>query len=293
MPRALHGSWIIEDSLVQGWFVIAVALLAGLCLGSFLNVVIDRLPTILARQWRTHALETLHIEPPAAPRFNLALPRSHCAHCGVTIEPTHNIPVAGWLMLRGRCAACQARISVRLPIVEFMGGVLALTVIGMWGYTWIALAHYAFLMALLALAVIDAETKLLPDQITLPLLWLGLIVAAAFETTPALVDALAGAIAGYLALWFVYWLFKLVTRREGMGYGDFKLMAAIGAWLGWRSASAVILIAAVLGLTYALITILGRTATRATPIPFGPFLAFSATLALFLSTRMPVLVLSE
>ena len=254
-------------------------------MGSFLNVVIDRLPIMLRRQWRIHALETLYIEPPPASRFNLATPRSHCRACGRVVKAMHNIPVVSWIVLRGRCAKCRAPIPVRLPAVELAGALLAMAVIAVWGFHWIALAYYVFLAVLLTAALIDAETTLLPDQLTLPLLWIGLLAAAVFEATPTLFDAMAGAATGYLSLWLVYWAFRLVTRREGMGYGDFKLMAAIGAWLGWQTAPAVILIAAVLGLAYALVRILRRTATRGTPIPFGPFLAVAATAVLFASTR--------
>ena len=262
-----------------------LAALAGLCVGSFLNVVIDRLPVMLQRQWRMHALETLCIEPPPASRFNLATPRSHCPACGSVVKALHNIPVVSWILLRGRCANCQTSIPVRLPAVELAGALLAIAAIAVWGFHWIALAHYIFLMVLLASALIDAKTTLLPDQLTLPLLWLGLLAAAAFDATPTLFDATLGAVTGYLSLWLVYWAFRLVTRRDGMGYGDFKLMAAIGAWLGWQTAPAVILIAAVLGLAYAIVRILHRTATRGTPIPFGPFLAIAATAVLFVTTR--------
>ena len=230
-------------------------------------------------------METLHIEPPDSPAFNLAVPRSRCSRCGRAVKPAHNIPVVSWFVLRGRCANCEAAIPVRVPAVELAGALLAVAVVEVWGFQWTALAYYVLLTMLLTAALIDAETTLLPDQLTLPLLWLGLLAAAGFATTPTLFDAVAGAVAGYLSLWLVYWAFKLVTGREGMGYGDFKLMAAIGAWLGWQSTDDVILIAAVLGLAYAVARILCRTATRTTPIPFGPFLAIAGTAVLFLSTR--------
>ena len=283
--RPRSGIETIDFSPTPPWTATLLASLAGLCVGSFLNVVIDRLPIMLRRQWRMHALETLSIEPPPASRFNLATPRSHCPACGSVVKALHNVPVLSWMVLRGRCAKCRSPIPVRLPAVELVGAALAITAIALWGFQWIALAYYVFLMMLLASALIDAETTLLPDQLTLPLLWLGLLAASAFEATPTLFDAVAGAVTGYLSLWLVYWSFRLVTRREGMGYGDFKLMAAIGAWLGWQAAPAVILIAAVLGLVYAVVRILRRTATRGTPIPFGPFLAVAATAALFASTR--------
>ncbi|MYA18112.1 MAG: prepilin peptidase [Gammaproteobacteria bacterium] len=288
-PRQRTGT--IDLFLTPHWTVVVLASLAGLCVGSFLNVVIDRLPVMLHRQWRAQALETLNIEPPAAPTFNLALPRSHCPDCGAAVKVAHNVPVVSWILLRGRCANCGAAISARLPAVELAGGLLAVAVIGVWGFQWTALAYYVFLMMLLAAAFIDADTTVLPDQLTLPLLWLGLLAAAAFSATPTLFDAVTGAVAGYLSLWLVYWVFKLVTRREGMGYGDFKLMAAIGAWLGWQSTLAVILVAAVLGLAYATARILRQTATRTTPIPFGPFLAIAGTAVLFLSARFGLEVL--
>ena len=283
--RPHQGIEIIDLFLTPEWLATVLASLAGLCVGSFLNVVIDRLPVMLRRQWRMHALQTLCIEPPSEERFNLAMPRSHCPACGTVVKAMHNIPVLSWILQRGRCGKCHAPIPVRLPLVELAGAGLAIAVMTVWGFDWIALAYYVFLMVLLASALIDAETTLLPDQTTLPLLWLGLLAAAAFEATPTLFDAMAGAVTGYLSLWLVYWAFRLVTRREGMGYGDFKLMAAIGAWLGWQTAPAVILIAAVLGLAYAIVRILRRTATRGTPIPFGPFLAIAATAVLFVSTQ--------
>ncbi|MCY3621255.1 MAG: A24 family peptidase [Gammaproteobacteria bacterium] len=283
--RPRPGIETIDFSPTPPWTAALLTSLAGLCVGSFLNVVIDRLPIMLRRQWRMHALETLNIEPPPASRFNLATPRSHCPVCGSVVKALHNVPVLSWMVLRGRCAKCGSPIPVRLPAVELAGAALAIAAIALWGFQWIALAYYVFLMVLLASALIDAETTLLPDQLTLPLLWLGLLAATAFEATPTLFDAMAGAVTGYLSLWLVYWAFRLVTRREGMGYGDFKLMAAIGAWLGWQTVPAVILVAAVLGLVYAVVRILRRRATRGTPIPFGPFLAVAATAALFASTR--------
>lgn len=285
MPAPAQRSKTIDLFPTPPWTATILVALAGLCVGSFLNVVIDRLPVMLQRQWRMHALETLSIEPPPASRFNLAVPRSHCLRCGSVVKALHNIPVVSWIMLRGRCAHCHAPIHVRIPAVELAGAGFAIAVIAVWGFQWIALAYYVFLMVLLASALIDAETTLLPDQLTLPLLWLGLLAAIAFEATPTLVDATFGAVTGYLSLWLVYWAFRLVTRREGMGYGDFKLMAAIGAWLGWQTAPGVILIAAVLGLAYAIVRMLHRTATRGTPIPFGPFLAIAATAMLFATTR--------
>lgn len=283
--RPCAGIDTIDLFLTPPWTAAVLVALAGLCVGSFLNVVIDRLPVMLQRQWRMHALETLSIEPPPASRFNLAVPRSHCPACGSVVKAMHNVPVLSWLVLRGRCAHCQAPIHVRMPAVELAGAGLAIAVIAVWGFHWIALAYYVFLMVLLASALIDAETTLLPDQLTLPLLWLGLLAAITFDATPTLFDAVVGAVTGYLSLWLVYWAFRLVTRREGMGYGDFKLMAAIGAWLGWQTVTEVILIATVLGIAYSVLRILRRSATRGTPFPFGPFLAIAGAAVLYASTR--------
>jgi len=278
----------IDPSIVNAWIVLPIALVLGACLGSFLNVVIDRLPVMLARRWRAEAEETLEVEPDGSDEvFNLAVPRSRCEACGVTIKAWQNVPVLSWLLLRGRCRSCQAPISVRLPAVEAAGGFLVLAVILAWGYTLPALAFYILLMALLALAVIDFETQLLPDEITLPLLWIGLLAALVFEGAPDGSDAVIGAAAGYLALWLIYWSHKLITRREGMGYGDFKLLAAIGAWLGWQMLPAVILVASLLGLGYASIGLVRGTASRTTPIPFGPFLAVGGGIALFFGRHLP------
>ena len=254
--------------------------LAGLSFGSFLNVVIHRLPTMLARQWRRDALQMLDIRPPTWPRFNLMLPRSSCAACGTAVAAKDNVPVLSWLALRGRCRHCGAAISVRYPLVEAMGAALAVLALQLWGPTWLAAAYYLLLMALLALALIDADTLLLPDQITLPLVWLGLAAAFAFEATPAPVDALLGAVGGYLLLWLFYWGHKLLTRREGMGYGDFKLLAALGAWLGWRAILPIVLVASIAGMVYAVPGLLRGTTNRATPIPFGTFLCFGGAATL-------------
>ena len=269
--------------------MLVLAIVAGLCVGSFLNVVIDRLPTVLDRRWRDDALYVLHIVPPRSrPVFNLALPGSHCGTCGVPIARRDNIPVLSWILLRGRCRHCSARIPVRLPVVEAAGGIALLAVVAVWGYTASALAFYLLLMALLAAAVIDARTQLIPDEITLPLVWLGLLAAVFLDTTPTPVDAIVGAVAGYGALWLIYQVHKRVMRREGMGYGDFKLLAALGAWLGWQALPAVALIAGLLGVGYATIGLIRGSTNRTTPIPFGPFLAIGGVIALFLPPRWPL-----
>ena len=244
----------------------------GLAFGSFLNVVVHRLPIMLLRQWRAEALEVLDIRPPAGALFNLLLPLSQCPVCRVPVAPKDNVPVLSWLMLRGRCRHCAARIALRYPLVEIAGAVLLLTALGYWGYSGTALAYYGLLLALLALALIDFDTLLLPDQITLPLLWAGLAAALWLDGGPSIAEAIVGGAAGYLVLWAFYWGHRLITGREGMGRGDFKLLAALGAWLGWQGVLPVVLVASVLGVVFALVAILRGTATRATPIPFGTFL---------------------
>lgn len=274
--------------LVPDWAALALAICLGLMAGSFVNVVVHRLPIMLSRQWRTEALATLAVEPPQKPRFNLALPRSRCPSCEQTIKARDNIPVASWLFLQGRCRHCAAAISVRYPVVELLGAIFAVASIQVWGPSALAICYFALLMALLALALIDFETLLLPDQITLPLLWLGLAAAVAFDATPTPTAALIGAIAGYGTLWLFYWGHRLLTRREGMGYGDFKLLAALGAWLGWRSVLAILLIACITGIAYASFGLLRRRTTRTTPIPFGPFLCLGGAATLFFSALADV-----
>ena len=256
-------------------------LFVGLCIGSFLNVVIHRLPIMLTRAWRREAAAELGAagDDPATESFNLAVPRSHCPACGGPVKALDNIPIISWIRLRGRCAGCAAPISLRYPLVELLGALAALAAALAFGLTWTALAAAVFLWALIALACIDFETGLLPDQLTLPLLWCGLLVnvPSAFAS---LASAVIGAAAGYLILWATYWGFKLVTGKEGMGYGDFKLHAAIGAWLGWQALPAVVLLAALAGILYALPPILLGRRDRNTPIRFGPFLAAAGGLAL-------------
>ena len=257
----------------------------GLLVGSFLNVVIHRLPKMLEREWQQHCAElngntTENAPPYNLPRYNLLVPRSACPHCGHKISAPENIPIISFLLLRGKCQGCGAAISARYPVVEALSGLLGGYVAWHFGFGLAALAALLFVWALLALTFIDFDTQLLPDNITLPLLWLGLL----FNLNNIFVDlpsAVLGAIIGYLTLWSIYWLFKLITGKEGMGYGDFKLLAAIGAWLGWKMLPLVILLSslvgAVIGIT--LIIVLGRD--RNVPIPFGPYLAGGGLIALF------------
>ena len=277
---------MIDFLLAPSWLTFVVAVPLGLIAGSFLNVLIYRLPIILSRHWRDDAIATLELSPPSHAVFNLALPRSHCPQCRTTITAVDNVPVLSWFLLRGKCRHCDAAISVRYPLVELAGAILLVAVVSEWGANWHAASYYVLLMALLALALIDFDKLLLPDQITLPLLWLGLATAAAFDGRPTPGDALFGAIAGYGVLWLFYWAHKLLTHREGMGYGDFKLLAALGAWLGWQAILPIILVSCVAGILYASVGLLRGKTTRTSPIPFGPFLCLGGAGALFFANHL-------
>ena len=261
-------------------YFVALISIIGLMLGSFLNVVIYRLPKMLEREWRQHCAELRAEKIGTEPVFNLAVPRSTCPQCQHKISALENIPLVSYLFLRGRCAECQSPISLRYPLVEVLTGVLSGFVAWHFGYGVATFAALIFLWAMIALTFIDIDTQLLPDSITQPLLWFGLLYNLHGGQTDVY-SAVIGATAGYLTLWSVYWIFKLLTGKEGMGYGDFKLLAAIGAWLGWQLLPMVILFASVVGATAGLILILTRKHTRNTTIPFGPYLAGGGLLALF------------
>ncbi|WP_374603216.1 A24 family peptidase [Niveibacterium sp.] len=257
-----------------------VAGVVGACLGSFLNVVIYRLPKIMEWEWHQQAAEIRGDEPPTSAPFSIARPRSRCPHCGTQIASWQNVPLLSYLILRGRCAHCQAPIGIRYPIVELLGGVSAAFAAWHFGFTWAALGAMAFGWAMIALTFIDLDTQLLPDSITLPLLWLGLLLNVGGTYVPLDV-AVIGAAAGYLALWSVYWLFKLATGKEGMGYGDFKLLAAIGAFVGWQQLPLVILASSAIGAFVGIALIVFARHGRSTPIPFGPYLAGAGIVALY------------
>jgi len=261
-------------------FLIVAAGLLGLLVGSFLNVVIHRLPRMMEYDEANYLAE-LRDEPlPHPDRYNLMVPRSACPHCGHQIAAWENVPVVSYLFLRGKCSACKAPISVRYPLVELATAVL--TGLAMWhfGPTVQALAAIVMVWSLVALTMIDADTQLLPDQITLPLLWLGLLLNLNGAFAP-LADAVIGAAAGYLLLWSVYWLFKLVRGKEGMGYGDFKLMGALGAWFGWQALPALVLLSSVVGAVFGIVLLIVRRQGRETPFPFGPFIAGAGLIVLF------------
>ncbi|WP_324288882.1 A24 family peptidase [Pseudomonas sp. SL4(2022)] len=259
---------------------VCVSLLLGLLIGSFLNVVVYRLPVMMTRDWREQAREILEL--PAEPQtttFNLILPNSSCPHCSHEIKPWENIPLFSYLFLRGKCSSCKAPISMRYPAVELTCGLLSAYVAWHFGFTWQAGGMLLLTWGLLAMSLIDVDHQLLPDSLVLPLLWLGLIVNSSGLFT-SLEDALWGAIAGYLSLWSVYWLFKLVTGKEGMGYGDFKLLAMLGAWGGWQVLPLIILLSSLVGAVLGIIMLRMRNAETSTPIPFGPYLAIAGWIAL-------------
>ncbi len=255
------------------------ATVIGLLIGSFLNVVVYRLPIMMQRDWQAQAREVLELPGVERERFDLLLPDSSCPHCGHRIRPWENIPLLSWLALRGRCSGCQAPISKRYPLVELACGVLSGYVAWHFGFGWQAGAALLLSWGLLAMSLIDADHQLLPDALVLPLLWLGLIVnQSGLFASPA--DAFWGAVAGYLSLWSVYWLFKLVTGKEGMGYGDFKLLAMLGAWGGWQILPLTILLSSLVGAVLGIVILRLRRAGSATPLPFGPYLAIAGWIAL-------------
>lgn len=264
---------------------VPMSLLVGLVIGSFLNVVIYRLPKIMEQDWREQCAELHGETPPAAPRFNLATPPSSCPACGHRIRALENIPVLSYLVLRGKCAACGARISPRYPVVELVAGVTAGYAAWRFGFGMQALGAMIFLWSMIALAFIDFDTQLLPDSITLPLLWAGLLLNLR-GTFVDLESAVIGAAAGYLVLWAVYWGFKLLTGKEGMGFGDFKLLAAIGAWLGWKALPLVILLSSFVGAAVGIVLIALARRGREVPMPFGPYLAAAGAIALFWGAQL-------
>lgn len=258
----------------------ALATVLALFVGSFLNVVIHRLPRMMEREWQAQAAELRGETVTETEPFNLAAPRSRCPHCGTPIGALDNIPLVSYLFLRGKCRHCHAPISIRYPVVECLTAFLCGYAAWHFGPSAAAVGAILFIWAMLALTFIDLDTQLLPDSLTLPLLWLGLLFNVGGVFAP-LADAVIGAVAGYLSLWSVYWLFKLTTGKEGMGYGDFKLLAAIGAWFGWQLLPLTILLSSAVGAVVGIaLIILGRHG-RHTPIPFGPYLAAAGVLALF------------
>lgn len=264
--------------------LVAVVFIFGLIVGSFLNVVIYRLPVMMETEWTQQCSELLEVEVPRQSGqeksvFNLATPNSHCPKCKHPISAMENIPVFSWLIQGGKCRHCKAPISPRYPVVETVTGVLSALVAWQFGFTWLTLGVLFLTWSLIVLTMIDFDHQLLPDDITLPVLWLGLLINS-FGLMTSLFDAVWGAIAGYLLLWGVYWLFKLLTGKEGMGYGDFKLLAALGAWLGWQALPMIILLSSLVGAIVGLSLIVIRGRDKNIPIPFGPYLASAGYLSL-------------
>lgn len=255
------------------------AALLGLCVGSFLNVVIHRLPKMMERQWQAECAELSGQEAPTAERYNLVAPRSACPACNRPITALENIPLLSWIVLRSKCAGCSARISPRYPAVEALTAALSAYIAWHFGFGMAAAGALLFTWAMIALTFIDLDTFYLPDSITLPLLWLGLLFNLSSTYTP-LPGAVIGAAAGYLSLWSVYWIFKWATGKEGMGYGDFKLLAAIGAWLGWQMLPLTILLSSLVGAAIGISLIVFAGRGRSVPIPFGPYLAIAGMIAL-------------
>ncbi|HAU4929400.1 prepilin peptidase [Aeromonas hydrophila] len=263
------------------WLYFSLVFLFSLMIGSFLNVVIHRLPIMLEREWQAEYLGYFNPEtqPQQEDRYNLMVPRSACPHCGHAITAMENIPLLSWLWLKGRCRECQTPISVRYPLVELLTALLSLVVAATFAPGWGLLAALLLTWVLVALTFIDLDKMLLPDQLTLPLLWGGLLFNLTGGFAP-LADAVIGAMAGYLVLWSLYWAFKLLTGKEGMGYGDFKLLAALGAWLGWQALPIVLLLSSLVGAFIGIGLILLRNHHQNKPIPFGPYLAIAGWIAL-------------
>lgn len=269
--------------LAQGlpWLYLSLIFLFSLMVGSFLNVVIHRLPIMMERDWRAEYRDYFDEDESISTneRYNLMVPRSACPHCGHAITAIENIPLLSWLWLRGRCRECRAPISARYPLVELLTALLSVAIAATLAPGWGVLAALLLTWSLVALTFIDLDKMLLPDQITLPLLWGGLLFNLLGGFVP-LVDAVLGAMAGYLVLWSLYWSFKLLTGKEGIGYGDFKLLAALGAWLGWQALPIILLLSSLVGAVIGITLIALRKHHQGNPIPFGPYLAIAGWIAL-------------
>jgi leader peptidase (prepilin peptidase)/N-methyltransferase len=267
-----------------------IAGIFGLLFGSFLNVVIHRLPKMMQRESDNYVASESGKQLPHTDRYNLMVPRSACPHCKHQITALENIPVVSYLVLRGRCSSCKAPISPRYPAIELLTGVLSAVMVWHFGSGWAGLSTLFFLYALIAMTFIDADTQLLPDDLTYPLLWAGLIMNINGTFVP-LQDAVIGAAAGYLSLWSIYWAIKLATGKEGMGYGDFQLLAALGAWMGWTMLPTIILLSSVVGAVVGICLIVFAKHGRNNPIPFGPYLAAAGLIAMLYGTPLAAFTL--
>ena len=278
----------LETILSTPWLLYLVVIFVSLCVGSFLNVVILRLPKMMKQEWRCQCEEFLEVpegDRKSDDRITLSKPASTCPSCGHKIRAWENIPVISWLMLGGKCSSCKTRISPRYPIIEALTAVFSVVTVYLLGPSESALWALLMVWALVALTMIDFDTQLLPDGITLPLMWLGLVLNY-FGVLTDFGSAFWGAVAGYLSLWSVYWLFKLATGKEGMGHGDFKLLAALGAWLGWQLLPAVILLSSVVGAVVGISLMVFRKHGREVPIPFGPYLATAGLICLWFGSEI-------
>lgn len=270
----------VTEAFNTPWFFLTTTTVLGLVVGSFLNVVIYRLPKMMEQAWHRECCELLEEPTPTEPVLTLALPNSSCRSCGSAIKPWHNIPVVSYLALGGKCASCHAAISLRYPIVELATGLLSMAAGLSFGLSWDLAGALALIWMLVVLTGIDIDTQLLPDSITLPLLWIGLLFNV-FGVFTDLTSAVVGAMMGYLSLWSVYWLFKLATGKEGMGYGDFKLLAALGAWFGWQALPLIIILSSFVGAALGIVLVVIKRQGRDVPMPFGPYLAGAGLLCLF------------
>lgn len=269
---------LLETLNAHPVYAISVAFLFSLLIGSFLNVVIYRVPKMMELEWLAQ-LDEMQGKEPKQEKFNLAVPHSRCPKCGHRIRWYENIPVVSYLIQRGRCNGCETKISVRYPAVELFTAAISAFVVYLYGLNTVSLAVVFFTWVLICLTMIDYDTQLLPDNITLPLLWLGLLINS-FGTFTSLHMAVAGAMVGYLSLWSIYWLFKLLTGKEGMGYGDFKLLAALGAWAGVDQLPLIILFSSLVGAIFGIMMIVLKQHERQNPIPFGPYLAVAGWITL-------------
>jgi leader peptidase (prepilin peptidase) / N-methyltransferase len=280
---------VIEQLKLNPMLAIAVMTVLGLLVGSFLNVVIYRLPRMMELEWAhdlaQQAAEVKGEIVPDPEPFSLIRPRSRCGNCGHQITALENIPVLSWLIQGGKCTACGTRISARYPIVELSSALLSGLAIWTFGFSAVGFGAMVLSLVLLTLALIDFDTQLLPDSLTLPLLWLGLLFNLSATFVP-LSTAVIGAMAGYLALWSVYWLFKLVTGKEGMGYGDFKLLAALGAWFGWPALPGIIFLSAVVGAVLGIAMMVLAKRSKEVPMPFGPYLAGAGLISLYFGANI-------
>ncbi len=279
-------------TLTEPLATLLVSGIVGVCVGSFLNVVIHRLPKMLDRGWQAQCAELSGEPPPELPTYNLITPRSQCPACGHRITAVENIPVLSFLFLRGRCSACAAPISARYPFIELLTGALTIAAVLRFGVAPTAAAACLLIWSLIALTFIDFDTQLLPDSMTIPLLWGGLLAnVAGFVPGVSLRDAVVGAIAGYVALWTIYWLFKLIRGKEGMGYGDFKLLAALGAWLGWQMLPLIVLLSSFVGAIIGIGLVVFKGRDHQIPLAFGPYLAIAGVIALFFGRSLVSLYL--